>query len=270
MFSYILPTIISLPIGYNCRILIPRNIIEDRIIKIKDYKISVSVKAYRDGNIFFERQFQFSEVDKFSKIDFIIPNQEKFSKEPGYAEFEILEEDKKIIFPNRAALNFYTIFYNENKKSFLSDNAYKYGSPAVINQMSTIKKYIDAYPTVTIDEKKDLGETLVLINPYPKKILVTLITNDGRSIQDICVNPKTSHEVNLFQLLGNEEKFWQGHIQIQAKYRIITFNYKHSFKNNKIISDYEHLDPFRGEPTSMPLFQLFRVKVGDLLERLFN
>ena len=98
MFSYILPTIISLPIGYNCRILIPRNIIEDRIIKIKDYKISVSVKAYRDGNIFFERQFQFSEVDKFSKIDFIIPNQEKFSKEPGYAEFEILEEDKKIIF----------------------------------------------------------------------------------------------------------------------------------------------------------------------------
>ena len=64
-----------------------------------------------------------------------------------------------------------------------------------------------------------------------------------------------------------KESFWQGHIQIKATNWIITFNYKHSLKNNKIISDYEHLDPYRGEPTFLPSFQLLRIKIGQILDK---
>ena len=42
-----------------------------------------------------------------------------------------------------------------------------------------------------------------------------------------------------------------------------TFNFKHSFKNKKIISDYEHLDPFRGEETYIPLTKFLRNKIGE-------
>ncbi|WP_020169090.1 hypothetical protein [Candidatus Pelagibacter communis] len=64
-----------------------------------------------------------------------------------------------------------------------------------------------------------------------------------------------------------KESFWQGHIQIKATNWIITFNYKHSLKNDKIISDYKHLDPYRGEPTYLPPFQLLRINNGQILDK---
>ena len=60
----------------------------------------------------------------------------------------------------------------------------------------------------------------------------------------------------------SEETKWSGHMQLTASNRIVTFNFKHSFKNKKIISDYEHLDPFRGEETYMPLTRSLRNKIG--------
>lgn len=268
MFSYILPSAISLPLGYNCRIFLPTSSLISRLNKVSDYEIAIEVKAYREGSIFFEKKITISEKNKVQNIDFLIPDQQNYSKFAGYAELEIYEINKKLIFQNRAALNFYSIFFNEGKKSFLSDNAYKFGSPIVINQMSVIKKYLDAYPTVTINKKIDLGETIVMINPYPKIIIASLVTNDARSINRIRIHPQSSKEISLNNLLSEKENFWQGHIQIKATNRIITFNYKHSLKDNKIISDYEHLDPYRGEPTFLPAFQLLRIKIGQLFERI--
>jgi len=267
MYSYILPTVISLPLGYNCRIFLPCDSLISRLVKGIDYEISINIKAYREKNIFFEKTIEIDKKNKIQNLDFLIPDQQNHSKFAGYAELEIYEKNKKIIFKNRAALNFYSIFFKEGKKSFLSDNAYKFGSPTVINQMSVIKKYLDAYPTVTIDKKIDLGETIVMINPYPKEIVASLVTNDNRSINKIKINSQSSKEVSLCDLLDEKEIFWQGHIQIKATNRIITFNYKHSLKNNKIISDYEHLDPYRGEPTFLPSFQLLRIKIGQILDK---
>jgi hypothetical protein len=268
MYSYILPSVISLPLGYNCRIFLPCSSLISRLDKETDYEIAINIKAYREKNIFFEKTIEINKKDKIKNIDFLILDQQNNSKFAGYAELEIYEKNKKIIFKNRAALNFYSIFFKDGKKSFLSDNAYKFGSPTVINQMSIIKKYLDAYPTVTIDKKKDLGETIVMINPYPKEIVASLVTNDNRLINRIKINSQSCKEINLYNLLDENENFWQGHIQIKATNRIITFNYKHSLKNNKIISDYEHLDPFRGEPTFLPSFQLLRIKIGQIFEKI--
>ncbi len=268
MFSYILPSAISLPLGYNCRVFLPTSNLISRLNNISEYEIAVEIKAYREGHNFFEKKIIINKNNYIPNIDFLIPDQQNYTEFPGYAELEIYEVNKKLIFENRAVLNFYSIFFKEGKKSFLSDNAYKFGSPTVINQMAIIKKYLDAYPTVTIDKKKDLGETVVMINPYPKEIIASLTTNDGRNINGIKIKPQSSKEINLNELLADKEKFWQGHIQIKATNRIITFNYKHSLKDKKIISDYEHLDPYRGDPTFLPIFQLFRIKVGEFLEKL--
>ena len=270
MFSYILPSAISLPLGYNCRIFLPINNLILRLNKVLEYQIAIQVKAYREGSKFFEKKIVIDQNNNTPNIDFVIPDQQNHSEFAGYAELEIYEINKKLIFKNRAVLNFYSIFFKEGKKSFLSDNAYKYGSPTVINQMSIIKKYIDAYPTVTIDKKNDLGETVVMINPYPKEIIASLVTNDDRLINRIKIKSQSSVEVNLIELLEEQESFWQGHLQIKATNRIITFNYKHSLKNKKIISDYEHLDPYRGEPTFLPAFQLLRIKIGQIFEKIKN
>ena len=270
MYSYILPAAISLPLGYNCRISLPMSAIKERMNKkIDRFNITFSIIAYREGEVFFEKKISLNEKTKDS-VEIDIPDQKNFSDKSGFAELEILENDKKLIFGSRLTLSFYSIFFSDNKKSFLSDNAYKYGSPSVINQMSSIKRYLDAYPTVTIDKNKDLGETLVLINPYPKKIFASIVTYDKRTINGVLVNPYSSKEVSLSQLLNVHEKNWEGHIQIKAKNRLITFIYKHSLKDNRLISDYEHLDPFRGDPTCIALTQLLRNKIGDFFKSFAN
>jgi hypothetical protein len=270
MYSYLLPSAISLPLGYNCKIFFTRSNLNQRIISNINYEILVSIKAYREGEIFFKKEITLDKENKLTKIDININDQQNLSKFSGYAELEIFEINKKPVFKSRAVLNFYSIYYSDNKKSFLSDNAYKYGSPAVINQISYIKKYLDAYPTITIDRVKDLGETIVLINPYNKNIYASLLTNDGRKINGVLIKSRSSKEINLSSLLINDEKFWSGHIQIKASNRIITFNYKHSFKDNKIISDYEHLDPFRGDPTFVPFTRFIRIKMGEIIEKFFG
>ena len=40
---------------------------------------------------------------------------------------------------------------------------------------------------------------------------------------------------------------------------------KHSLREPGIISDHEHLDPYRGEPTHFPATRWFRLKVGKWL-----
>jgi len=264
MFPYIYTTIVTLPLGYNTKVIIPVKALKERISKdYHDFEVEVKFTGFREGKIFHD---ELKIINKASQgfLEFEIEDQDKFSQFPGYAELSFIEKNKKSIFTDRQAMSFYTTYYHKNKKSFLSDNAYKFGSPATINQMASIKKYIDAYPTVTIDKRKDLDESLVFINPYKRKIKSYIISSDGRKIENIIISPFSAKEILLSKLLKENESCWQGHVQLTASNRLITFNFKHSYSNKKIISDYEHLDPFRGDPTYIPLTKFLRQKIGSL------
>ena len=47
MFSYILPSAISLPLGYNCRIFLPINNLILRLNKVLEYQIAINLKLRR-------------------------------------------------------------------------------------------------------------------------------------------------------------------------------------------------------------------------------
>src|SRR6185503_17834251 len=101
----------------------------------------------------------------------------------GFLELSFRAEDGTPIFRDTSVINFYSIYLKEGKKSFFSDNAYRYGSPPTIDQIAAFGKYIDAYPVIHLDRKRDLGETATLINPYRKTIRAKIITNDGRELR---------------------------------------------------------------------------------------
>lgn len=270
IFNYIYTTIITVPLGYHTRVVVPVSRIQDRVsLKITSYEIEAKFIVFRNGEIIFEKTELINKAS-LGILDFEIRDQDGISEDSAYAELSFVEKNQSPIFESRAVINFYTTYFHENKKSFLSDNAYKFGSPTIINQMAEIKKYIDAYPTLEMDKDKDLGETIVLINPYKRKVKANIFTADCRNIENIIVNPFSVREVPLDVLLMNDEKKWSGHMQLVATNRLVTFNFKHSLKNKKIISDYEHLDPFRGEPTYMPYTQYLRNKFGYYFSKLFK
>tara|TARA_Y100001934_G_C12115989_1_gene660818 strand:- start:593 stop:886 length:294 start_codon:yes stop_codon:yes gene_type:complete len=90
---------------------------------------------------------------------------------------------------------------------------------------------------------------------------------DGRQLPRIRVQPESALNVHLSDLLQEDEESWSGHIQVTANNRLVTFSLKHSMKDIAVISDHEHLDPYRSDPTHEPVTLAFRKWVGGLLAR---
>ena len=69
-------------------------------------------------------------------------------------------------------------------------------------------------------------------------------------------NSKTNLKYHIKCILNDEESEWKGHIQLLASNRVGMFNFKHSFQDPTLISDLEHLDPYRAEQTHLRFFQI--------------
>ena len=62
----------------------------------------------------------------------------------------------------------------------------------------------------------------------------------------------------------NDDK-WSGQIQLTANNRVITPIVKHSHADPTRIGSVEHLDPFRADPTHLPLFRWLRLTAGETI-----
>ncbi len=273
MEYYVYPTIVSLPLGYDCTIETPTDLIGARLgPDIASAKVKVSGLAYRMGETFYQKSYELEY--RYGKLCgdiaepfFIEDGMARGATEPAYLELMVEAAGEEPVFKSKRVFSSYTIYSKPGKKSFLSDNSYKYGSPPVIAQMEKFGKYVDAYPVIHLDRRYDLGESLVFINPYKRPILARIATYDGRQLPRIRVQPECALNVDLSDLLFDEEISWAGHIQVTANNRLVTFSLKHSMRDIALISDHEHLDPYRSDPTHEAATLAFRKWAGGVLAR---
>lgn len=270
MFHYLLPLIIAFPKGYDVCIIVPINQIKERLIKnFNKEKILIKSNLINDGKIVLQKEKKII-LDKNNNEKSVATftfESIKNLKNPSYIEFEIISFEKKLIFSDCMGISFYSIFSNKNKKTFLSDNAFKTGSPNVIYQISKIKRFVDTYSAIDINFEKFLGETMFFINPYKKKISCK-IKDEDENIVGIIIPPESVREFKLEYFANKKKlKYWKGHIQIYATNRLISFNYKHDIRNSELISDFEHLDPYRLEDTTYSLSELARIKIGNFIRK---
>jgi hypothetical protein len=268
-YSYMIPSISSLPSGYDCIIPAPIDKVANNLIDGSG-RVTQNIAIYAEG----ERVAHFEEKHVFENGQRIGESAPPFVWKndlpegvSGYLENSFRAEDEAPLFVTNAVLAFYSIYNSAGKKSFFSDNAYLYAAPPVIAQIAEYGQFVDGYPVVRIDRERDYGESIIFINPYHKPLKAGIITADGGSIPGIRVPPLSARMISLEALLGDSEQRWTGQIQITATNRVITFAVKHSMRDPSIISDHEHLDPYRGEPTHFPATRWFRLRVGKWLMR---
>ena len=267
--SFLFPTITSLPAGYDCTVSVAPAILAARLVSGTG-TIDVHYAVFHAGR---------QEAEQTASVEYVQGRARGAPIKPfvwrdtvpdwagGYLEIAITARGGARIFDAKRPVSFYAIYSKPGKKSFFSDNAYKFAAPPVIEQIARYGRYVDNYPMVHLDRARDLGETITFINPYRKALLASIKTSDGRILQRQRVNPMSVHNVRLIALLRPEEPEWFGQIQITATNRVVTYDVKHSLGDPQIISDHEHLDPFRGEPTHLPLTRLIRRRVGEAIRR---
>jgi hypothetical protein len=184
---------------------------------------------------------------------------------PIFAELEITAAEP--CFASRMPLPNYAIAWRIGGKSILASTAYKYGSPQIIEMMSAFGSFVEAFPAVHIDRERDFGQSVALINPYLKPIVVDILTHDGRTLPRIRVPARSVRYCQLAAILHPNETRWLGQIQMTATNRIVAYMYKHSLSDPTQISDQEHMDPYRSDPTHFPLTQQWRLRFGDARRR---
>lgn len=269
--NYLYPTISSLPAGYDCAIVLPLERIAERLLD-GNGRVSCDFAVYFNGETVSENKVILDFEDGVLRgpppTPFVWKDAgDDWNGETGFLELTIQSPHKQAIFNSKRVIGFYSIYSKPGKKSFFSDNAYKMAAPPVINQIAAYGRYVDGYPVVHIDRDKDLGETLTLINPYKKPVLVEVRTCKGRRLPRTRVAPHSAALIRMEKLLGSDERLWIGQIQVTANNRLVTYHLKHSLRDPRVISDHEHLDTYRGEATHLPATRWLRQAVGNLLLR---
>jgi hypothetical protein len=271
LYNYLIPTVIPLPVGYDATVFAAAAEISARLEGGTGLVLRTAT-AYYEGKI---------EEELIADVEFRDGQLVNGTLEPmrwpgaggpprthpGYVETSYRMADGVPRFTVNTPPTPYSVFNAPRRKSFFSDNARKYSHPAIIGQIAKYGRYVDGYPVPHIDRDRDYGESLVLINPYRKAVLAKIQTADGRTIPRLRVPPMSVRRVDLAQLLEEYEQRWRGRLQLTANNRLITFDVKHSFADPTIITDHEHLDPFRADPTHAPLTRLMRMRVGGALSR---
>ena len=254
--SFVFPTTISLPLGYRCTVVPPLRQIERRLV-VKSADVTLSHKVICEGETVHERCVNLP--FRRGKFAGEIPSPAVFADgadegrtQPSYLEMVVESSDGAAVFSHKTVFGLYSVYSKHGKKSFLSDNAYKYGSPPTVSMMARFRRFVDTYPVVHLDRKRDLGESLVFINPYHKAIVAKAVTDDGRRPIRLRIPAKSARYMPLSQLLTDDEKNWFGQVQVTANNRAVIFNIKHSMTDPMVISDHEHMDPFRADVTHIP------------------
>ena len=266
-FSYMIPSISSLPSGYDCTVAVPIGKLADNLTG-GTARIIQTVSVFAEGEKIESHEIRHVFEDGVIKGDVAPPFVWRDSLPDGvsgYLESAFRTEDDSPRFVTNSVLAFYSIYNRPGKKTFFSDNAYLYAAPPVIAQIAEYGQYVDGYPVVRVDRERDYGESIIFINPYQKPLKARILGFDGRAIPNIRVPAHSARRVSLEGLVEDGETRWCGQIMITATNRVITFDVKHSLGEPDLISDHEHLDPYRGEPTHFPATRWARLKVGKWL-----
>ena len=271
MYSYLIPSIASLPQGYDCTFSVGDDAIAGRLADGTG-QVLRRTQAFIEGEAVETQSFAMSfeagrrVAGENAPLRWCGAGRSDI-EHPGYLEISYEAADEKPCFATNRPITPYAIYTAPGRKAFFSDNSQKFSNPVVIAQIARFGQYVDGYPVVEIDRARDYGESLVLINPYKKPVLASIFGHDGRTTGRTRVPAMAARRIDLSILLAEGETRWTGRIQMTANNRLIVYNIKHSLADPSVISDHEHMDPFRSDPTHLPASRRARLAFGDWLGR---
>ena len=273
-YQYIIPYILPLPLDYDCTIALPASAVGKRL-KNGTGAVSWRVVCFHDGELVdeMERQLIFEDgrLSNSACTTYVWNGtHHEWSGNSGYMEIHFDADDEDTFFSTKDCIEFYALYSAPGKKTFRADGTFKFASPPTIAQIAAFGEFCEGYPSVRIDQARNYGESFVLINPYEKPILVTLATPDDRKLSRLRVPPRSGRNLVLADLLQLHGKSFVSRFQLKASNRIVLFHVRHSMSGPYVITDHEHLDPYRSDPTHVPAFQKLRLAIGYFLDRRFN
>ena len=161
--------------------------------------------------------------------------------------------------------DFYTIYAGPERKSFFSDNALKYGNTVTILQIEAFGAWVEGYPASMVDPARDIDESVILINPFLRPAVVDVTLEGIDRKRRFRINAQTGQRISLAGAFEIGEEGWNGQVYVSGRNRVVMYVAKHSLRDPSKVTTVEHSNPYRGEPTHVPITKLLRRKIGTAL-----
>ncbi len=266
--SYLFTNVASIPPTYNVEVRIFKHSIIASIQNIKEVKsnIVVNFKTIYNNKIFFEEKYKLDLLNQENNLIVFKTKCPTVAKEDelSFIEIDVYSENNDLIFSNRGLVNGYTFFYKDSAKSYLTELVQKYGHPNIITQYQFFNTFVFTSPNVLIDKKKDISDTIGIINPYEKDIIIKITTNHGNEIKQK-IKARSGKKIFLDQIIETKDSKWEGCIHITGNNRVLANIFKTSIKNRYLIHDAEHLDYYFPDKNYIGSFKYLRSKIANFL-----
>ncbi|MDF1748822.1 MAG: hypothetical protein P1V34_08115 [Alphaproteobacteria bacterium] len=272
-FHYLIPLIFSLPPEYEFKLTIPLHLIR---LRLADTRSTVLIRAVAtvDAKTVWSEEVVLdmnSANDGSAPVGFDYSPFVHASGGPcGFMEVEFLSKDESPIFNTKAPPELYGLYHRDGCPSFRADGSYKFGAPSVIASITEYGAFVESYPTIKIDRVAGLHESLSLVNPYAKALLVSGAAMNGQGFRRVKVPARSAIRLDLDCLVPPGADRTETRLQITATNRVLTYHVRHDASNQIRISDHEHLDIFRADPTHIPLSLYLRERFARILKQRYG
>jgi len=276
-YHYLIPIVsIAPPTGYTLDQLLPLDKLRTTL-SVSDASLRISRRVICKGEVIIaneqelrleEGEWQNPEAGAFTlgNID-----GEAWSTGEGLAfletQIDLLSDGS---FQSPFAPAFYGLYSGPGRKSFVSDNALKYGNTVTISQIENFGKWVEGYPVCEVDRERDTNESVLLINPFARPAVANVEFEGREETFRRRINAQSAVRIDCASVLSDNSKPWTGTIYISGLNRLVVYFCKHLISDPNTVTTLEHSDPYRGENTHVPLTQYLRRRFGYKIKSLFN
>ncbi|MEQ8603684.1 MAG: hypothetical protein RIB45_10220 [Marivibrio sp.] len=278
-YHYLIPLVFSLPPGYAFTLAIPPSLLRRRLIGCRG-AVLIKAIATCDGE---ERWRETRTVNleegeddnhPITLVCAVNALDEAGALPEGaaqaFVEVEFLSTDDRAPFATKAPPAVYALYTAPGRLTFRADGSYKFGAPQVISSIAEYGRFLESHTLVAIDRSRQHLESLTLVNPYTKALLVSCQTPDGRTTKRTKVPARSAVRLDLTQLLREGEDRLVTRLQLSATNRVLTYHVRHDAARPPYISDHEHLDIFRADPSHVPWTRYLRERFARVMKQKFG
>ncbi len=236
----------------------------DQILKLRsarpfDGTLNIRLRVFEDGQTASEESLDFEVKGGRTGAATITRTLE--TSKLGYAELHV-EADSAVFYKIQSAPG-YALLSGRNIGTLTVNADQKFANPRVIDEIKATGRFCMQHSACLVDRARNIGNSLLLINPYEQGLVAQILGPDGKRIRER-VSSRYCSLVDLGRVVP--DGVWSSYM-VTGSNRVLTYDVRHPADRPLSPTSIDHLDVFSGVPTHqrMTLVPAMRRHVRNML-----
>lgn len=219
------------------------NLLADTAPAGGDATLTVHIETFVDGKEVNREEVVINVRD--GKPDLTYLSREFTADSLGYAQVNISADRE--YFRRLHSESVYMVVRRPDDGTLIVIAAPKYADPRIIDLVGRVGRFCLSHPAGYVNEKQNIGNSTLIINPFDGPILATMATANGKQLKKK-IPPKSAALIPLQELIPDDALTA---VLYTGNNRYPAWDVRHAYDDATRINRMDHMEMFRGSPTMM-------------------